>query len=132
MSRIPFYSSEVCARHIATANGFVDGRNWHWVNASDEHVRAIGSADLVMSLLSWGFHYPVETYLDAARSILTSGGREGNNTGILVLTLRNGQGQESTLAKCGFRCNASHAGFNNRATLLACRATPSSSSSRCA
>ena len=34
-----------------------------------------GSVDLIYSHMSWGFHYPLETYLDAAAEILKPSGR---------------------------------------------------------
>jgi len=48
----------------------------------------IGAADIppvdnIVSLLSWGWHYPVETYLPLARRILRPGGR-------LILDIRAG------------------------------------------
>jgi SAM-dependent methyltransferase len=33
------------------------------------------SVDLVISLISWGFHYPVEVYADQVRALLRPGGR---------------------------------------------------------
>ncbi len=39
--------------------------------------------DLIISLLSWGFHYPASTYCDLAKRSLKSGG-------ILVLDIRKG------------------------------------------
>jgi len=34
-----------------------------------------GTVDLVVSLISWGFHYPVPVYLDQVRALLRPGGR---------------------------------------------------------
>lgn len=39
--------------------------------------------DLMVSLLSWGFHYPAETYCDLAKRSLRSGG-------VLILDIRKG------------------------------------------
>lgn len=44
--------------------------------------------DLIISLLSWGFHYPIETYLEKAKKI---------KNGILILDIRNGTDQIETL-----------------------------------
>lgn len=98
---VAFYSSEQCARKIATMNGMTSER-WQWVNATESNVRALGmaSVDVVMSLLSWGFHYPVSTYAAAARAVLKPG------TGRLILELRAGQDGEMVLEKQhGFRCS---------------------------
>lgn len=100
---VAFYTSATCARKIASANGLTAER-WQWVNASESNVRAlgVGSVDVVMSLLSWGFHYPVSTYADAARDVLKP------QTGRLILQLRAGLNPsgESVLEKeHGFRCS---------------------------
>ena len=96
--QMPFYTSAECAREIAFANGF-DATNWHWVNASAQAVASLGAAsvDIVMSLLSWGFHYPVAVYVDAVRSVLKPDGR-------LIITLRSGAGEEASLDRAGFAC----------------------------
>ena len=97
---VAFYSSEHCARTIAFDNG-LDSTRWHWVNATEANVRALGTAstDVVMSLLSWGFHYPVATYAAAARAILRP------RTGRLVMTLRANSGGDKTLEQeYGFKC----------------------------
>ena len=75
-SRFSFYTNLSCARDILAANG-VPAANIRLVDASAMNVRSIGrqSADVVMSLWSWGFHYPLETYLDAAAEILKPSGR---------------------------------------------------------
>ncbi len=50
-----------------------------------------GPFDLVISLASWGFHYPLPTYLEQVDRVLAPGGR-------LILDIRRGQGQEQLLA----------------------------------
>ncbi len=51
--------------------------------------------DLVISLISWGFHYPVATYLDRTHELLKPGGR-------LILDVRKGTGGlEEIRAKYG-------------------------------
>ena len=45
-----------------------------------------GPLDLVISIASWGFHYPLSTYLDRVVGALDTGGT-------LILDLRRGQGQ---------------------------------------
>lgn len=46
--------------------------------------------DVIMSLISYGFHYPVETYLDQVMATLRPGGR-------LVLDIRKDSGQVKLL-----------------------------------
>lgn len=48
------------------------------------------NADIVMSTLAWGFHFPVETYLAEVNAMLEPGS-------ILIIDLRRGQGQEAVL-----------------------------------
>ena len=96
---MPFYTSDTCAREIAMANGFTE-RDWHWVNATADNVRALEPVDIVMSMLSWGFHYPIDVYIEAVHHILKPDGR-------LIVTLRVGQGQEAVLQRAGFSCSNS-------------------------
>ncbi len=56
---------------------------------------ASGRVDLCISLLSWGWHYPVKTYLDFVYRCMRPGGR-------LILDLRAEQGGERALADAGF------------------------------
>ncbi len=43
----------------------------------------VASLDVVISLLAWGFHFPVSTYLDWVCSCLAAGGR-------LIMDVRRG------------------------------------------
>ncbi|MEK7990166.1 MAG: hypothetical protein VSS52_004115 [Thiotrichaceae bacterium] len=47
--------------------------------------------DFVISLISWGFHYPVSTYLELVYENMSE-------NGILILDVRKNQGQEALLA----------------------------------
>ena len=105
LKEMPFYTSAECAKDIAMASEF-DDTNWHWVNATADNVIAIGggTADIVMSLLSWGFHYPVSAYAKAVHHVLKPTGR-------LILTLRHDVGkptkasqQLDALREAGFAC----------------------------
>lgn len=51
--------------------------------------------DCVISMKSWGHHYPIETYADLARRVLTPGGR-------VIVDIRNGTGGAKFLRKNGF------------------------------
>jgi len=52
----------------------------------------IAPVDLILSLYSWGHHYPVSVYLDLAKRTLKPGGR-------IILDLRIGQGGKAEMEK---------------------------------
>jgi len=67
-----FYASLDIAKLFLTSNG---------VEPEKVYTCEVGSllpyrsdVDLLISLHSWGFHYPVDTYLEFARAILSNGG----------------------------------------------------------
>ena len=68
----PFYSSLECAADINRANGFPKPWRFHTVHAEKGAIIALGKAslDLVMSVLSWGFHYPISTYAEEVAAAL--------------------------------------------------------------
>lgn len=69
-----FYSSLPVAKGLLVKNGIPD-RNVHTIEADeDSSIDIEGSVDLVISLISWGFHYPVSTYLDRVHELLSPGG----------------------------------------------------------
>jgi SAM-dependent methyltransferase len=84
-----FYNSLDLTRALLCANGV---RNDHVSTFEvdrdgfpDQH-----AYDLVVSLLSWGFHYPVETYLERVLSSLSAGG-------VLIIDVRKGTDGERRL-----------------------------------
>lgn len=52
-------------------------------------------ADLILSLKSWGHHYPVETYLGLARRSLAPGAR-------IIMDIRTGTDGEQAMVQSGF------------------------------
>jgi hypothetical protein len=68
-------------------------------------VRALGagSAEVVLSLVSWTFHYPASAYAAAVLHILKPA------TGRLIVTPRPGKGQVRALQAAGFVCSQSTA-----------------------
>ncbi|CAK0778934.1 putative Methyltransf_11 domain-containing protein [Azospirillaceae bacterium] len=62
-------------------------------------------ADFVLSLMSWGYHYPVETYLNAAFDVLTPGGllfldlRENDQLSQVQKTIRDVFGDIKIIAQ---------------------------------
>lgn len=67
-----FYNSLSLSKHIVEDNSTAQVRvhealpNYH-INADNE------SVDLVTSFISWGFHYPIETYLDEVIRVMKPG-----------------------------------------------------------
>ena len=98
---LPFYNSMECARDINVANG-VSALRWHSLNATAEAVSALGPGgiDVAVSILSAGFHYPIDSYAHALHHVLRP------NRGRLLLTLRRTTmgGQLRSLKLLGFRC----------------------------
>jgi len=91
----PFYSSLECASDIATASG-VDAQHWRTVAASPSALRDLGSVDVLMSIVSWLFHYPEPRYLAAAAKIVKP------VTGRLIVTPKFKEDAEKKLLSAGF------------------------------
>jgi len=69
-----FYNSLAIARDLLVANG-IDAAHVHLHEATATNDIPINTPiDLVLSLISWGFHYPVETYVQRVHEVLRSGG----------------------------------------------------------
>lgn len=78
-----FYNSLDIAKALLVENG-VRGECVHVIEATDNNeINFDDKVDLVISLISWGFHYPVGTYLQKVRELLTDGGR-------LIIDVRKG------------------------------------------
>jgi SAM-dependent methyltransferase len=77
----PYNSMEV-ARGLLEGNGVPAGRIKEWPPDSS---LTLPPCDFIISLLSWGFHYPVSTYLPLVGRCLRPGGR-------LILDVRKGHG----------------------------------------
>lgn len=69
-----FYNSMELTEQVLAANG-IDRDRVHLLHATGGNdVPIVEKVDLVLSLLSWGFHYPVATYLDTVYELLNEGG----------------------------------------------------------
>jgi SAM-dependent methyltransferase len=78
-----FYNSLEVARTLMTLNG-IPAERIHLLEATPAmEIRITGKIDLVISLLSWGFHYPVSTYLSRVHDLLS-------DRGVLVMDIRKG------------------------------------------
>ena len=82
-----FYNSLKTAKENLT-NGDIPEERVHTVEASTENLRGLESIDFCFSLLSWGFHYPVDTYLDEVLEVIDPEGR-------VVLDIRKETGDVS-------------------------------------
>jgi SAM-dependent methyltransferase len=73
-SRGAFYNSLVAAKALMLANE-ISAQSVHLLEANDQHAIPLdGRVELVISLISWGFHYPIQTYLDQVFALLAKGG----------------------------------------------------------
>ena len=85
-----FYNSLDVARNLLKANG-VPSASITLLLANDEGgIDTTEPIDLVISLISWGFHYPVETYVKEVHRVLAPGGS-------LILDVRRGTGGREVL-----------------------------------
>jgi SAM-dependent methyltransferase len=102
-----FYNSLDVTSEVLTANG-VAAENIHLLQATDDHRIDIDQPlDLAISLISWGFHYPAETYLDRVYELLRPGGH-------LILDLRKGTGGEDTVRRRFGEMRLLHEGLKHR------------------
>jgi SAM-dependent methyltransferase len=78
-----FYNSLNVAGETLHANGISNGRI-HLIEATDRNEIGMGApVDLALSLLSWGFHYPVATYVERVHELLSE-------HGVVILDVRKG------------------------------------------
>jgi SAM-dependent methyltransferase len=78
-----FYNSLEVARTLMTLNG-IPAERIHLLEATPAmEIRITGKIDFIISLLSWGFHYPMSTYLSRVHDLLS-------DSGVLVMDIRKG------------------------------------------
>ena len=87
------YASLVHARQFLEENG-VPPADVSTFDADRDGYPADATYDLIVSLISWGFHYPVSTYLDDVQRTLAPGGT-------LIVDVRDGTGAEDELRVLG-------------------------------
>lgn len=78
-----YYNSLDIAKDVLIKNGVAPGDVITQEVGNDYGIRFHEKPDLVISLISWGFHYPIATYLDQVYAILKPGG-------VLILDVRKG------------------------------------------
>jgi len=70
-----YYNSLAITRALLERNG-IPAASIHLLEApEDGRLKLDPPMDLIISLLSWGYHYPIDTYLDAACALLAPDGR---------------------------------------------------------
>lgn len=80
-----FYNSLLVAKNLLVDNG-VDPKKIHLLEPTgDNKIEWEGTFDIIISLLSWGFHYPVSTYLNQVYENLS-------RKGIAILDVRKNTG----------------------------------------
>ena len=85
-----FYNSLPVAKKLLIENGVKEEKIHTQEVGEDNKIKFGKKFDLVISLISWGFHYPVSTYLDQVYEMLNSGGT-------LIIDVRNVAGAEDLL-----------------------------------
>jgi len=87
-----FYNSLDLAIELLVANG-VEADRIQTYEAPEDRILplATNSVDLVISTLSWGFHYPVSIYLDEVTRVMKP-------SGTLILEIRKGSDESNQLA----------------------------------
>jgi SAM-dependent methyltransferase len=86
-----FYNSLAIAKQLLREND-IDERAIHLLSATPDNQVQTNQVDLVLSLISWGFHYPVSTYIRQVYDALKPGGT-------LILDVRKETGGEAELAQ---------------------------------
>jgi SAM-dependent methyltransferase len=82
-SRASFYNSLAVAKTFLVRNGIAP-EQVQLLEANDRNEIAMDvPVDVTLSLLSWGFHYPVSTYLDRVYALL-------RDDGVVILDVRKG------------------------------------------
>jgi len=85
-----FYNSLEIAKNILALNGVKESNIYSQEVKSGYKINFPVKFDLVISLISWGFHYPVDTYLDQVYNLLNPGGT-------LIMDVRKGSGGEKLI-----------------------------------
>jgi SAM-dependent methyltransferase len=92
-----FYNSLEIAKNLLETNGVPSDRIYIQEATDDNKITFENKFDVVISLISWGYHYPVATYLDQAYEKLKP-------LGILIIdTRKNTDGEKEINNKFGNR-----------------------------
>lgn len=87
-----FYNSLSIAHDLLLLNGVPMEKIYTQEVTNDNKINFQNSFDLVISLISWGFHYPISTYLDQVYSKMQTGG-------VLIVDVRKETDGEDIIRK---------------------------------
>jgi SAM-dependent methyltransferase len=87
-----YYNSFEMTRVFLVLNGVPETSLVMLEARDDAGLQVPEPVDLIVSLISWGFHYPVATYLDRSHELLHNGGR-------LIIDVRKGTGGVEQIKK---------------------------------
>jgi SAM-dependent methyltransferase len=87
-----FYNSLDMAKHLLMENGIEPGRIKLYEVSNDAKPDINQEFDIVISLISWGFHYPVDVYLDQVYQLM-------RHDGHLILDIRRDTNGEDKIRK---------------------------------
>lgn len=85
-----FYNSLQVSENLLKVNGIASNRIHVWEATKDNRITFEVGFDVIISLISWGFHYPITTYLDGAYGKLRPGG-------VLIVDVRRNTGGEEEI-----------------------------------
>lgn len=86
-----FYNSLLVAKDLLVMNG-VSEDFIILSEANGGEILAQNKIDLIISLISWGFHYPIHVYLDRVHELLSQ-------RGVLIVDVRKGTEGEKEIEK---------------------------------
>jgi SAM-dependent methyltransferase len=86
-----FYNSLAIAEEFLAANA-VPRSNIVTYDVNEDGFPNDETFDVILSLISWGFHYPIETYLNEAHAALS-------DSGVLILDVRKGTDGKEILSQ---------------------------------
>jgi len=86
-----FYNSLGLAKKNLISNGVVSSKINLIEAPCNGVIRGIKNIDLVVSTISWGFHYPISLYLNSVISLMSK-------SGVLILDIRKNTGGLEMLA----------------------------------
>ncbi|MFT6946110.1 MAG: SAM-dependent methyltransferase [Vicingaceae bacterium] len=90
-----FYNSLALSKKVLVDNGVHEANVFVQEATNGNTINFDKKFDLIISIISWGFHYPVEVYLDQVYSNLNTGG-------LLILDVRKeSSGLEQLINKFG-------------------------------
>lgn len=67
-----FYNSSFATVEMMEENGV---EHFSLLDIAKDDISSFRNIDLVISLLSWGYHYPVQTYIEKVRNMISPTGR---------------------------------------------------------